>query len=71
MLDPGFILGRAGRGVPDLPESLDELFPFRAGDEPPPNYALDVEITGILRTAEAAGFDRFHLVGYSAGGAAR
>jgi pimeloyl-ACP methyl ester carboxylesterase len=40
-----------------------------AGDEPPPNYALDVEIQGILRAAEASGFDRIHLVGYSGGGA--
>ncbi len=40
-----------------------------AGDEPPPNYTLDVEVEGVLRTAEAAGFERFHLVGYSAGGA--
>ena len=41
-----------------------------AGEEPQPDYALDVEIEGILRAAEASGFDRFHLVGYSAGGAA-
>jgi pimeloyl-ACP methyl ester carboxylesterase len=41
-----------------------------AGEQPPPDYALDVEIEGILRAAEASRFDRFHLVGYSAGGAA-
>ena len=40
-----------------------------AGDEPPPDYTLEVEVDGVLRTAEAAGFERFHLVGYSAGGA--
>jgi len=40
-----------------------------AGAEPPPDYGLELEIQGILRTAEAAGFDRFHLVGYSGGGA--
>jgi pimeloyl-ACP methyl ester carboxylesterase len=40
-----------------------------AGAEPPAGYTLAVEVEGILRTAEAAGFDRFHLVGYSAGGA--
>jgi pimeloyl-ACP methyl ester carboxylesterase len=38
-------------------------------DSPPPGYALDVEIAGIVACAKAAGFDRFHLVGYSAGGA--
>jgi pimeloyl-ACP methyl ester carboxylesterase len=40
-----------------------------AGDKPPPGYALQHEIDGVLRAAEDAGFDRFHLVGYSAGGA--
>jgi pimeloyl-ACP methyl ester carboxylesterase len=40
-----------------------------ADTEPPARYTLAVEVEGVLRTAEAAGFDRFHLVGYSAGGA--
>jgi pimeloyl-ACP methyl ester carboxylesterase len=39
-------------------------------DEPSPGYGLHDEIAGILGAAEAAGFDRFHLVGYSGGGAA-
>ena len=39
-------------------------------EEPPPGYSLDVEVAGILHTAERAGFERFHLVGYSGGGAA-
>lgn len=46
-----------------------ELELYAAGG-PPPGYALDLEVEGILRTADSAGFDRFHLVGYSAGGAA-
>lgn len=37
--------------------------------EPPPGYSLDIEIEGVVRAADAAGFERFHLVGYSAGGA--
>jgi pimeloyl-ACP methyl ester carboxylesterase len=41
-----------------------------AAADPPPGYTLQHEIDGVLRTADAAGFDRFHLVGYSAGGAA-
>lgn len=41
-----------------------------AADEPPAGYTLDVEGQGILRAAADAGFARFHLVGYSAGGAA-
>jgi pimeloyl-ACP methyl ester carboxylesterase len=40
-----------------------------AGETPPPDYTLDLEIAGIARTAEEAGFSRFHLVGYSGGGA--
>lgn len=39
-------------------------------DEPPRGYALEHEAEGILREAAAAGFDRFHLVGYSGGGSA-
>jgi pimeloyl-ACP methyl ester carboxylesterase len=40
-----------------------------ADDEPPPGYGLDFEVEGIVREADAHGFGRFHLVGYSAGGA--
>jgi pimeloyl-ACP methyl ester carboxylesterase len=40
------------------------------GPGPPPGYALDTEVDGIRQAARAAGFDRFHLVGYSGGGAA-
>ena len=41
-----------------------------AADEPPPGYGLDFEVEGVVREADAHGFGRFHLVGYSAGGAA-
>ena len=34
-----------------------------------PDYGLDIEVDGIIREAAARSFDRFHLVGYSAGGA--
>lgn len=40
-----------------------------AGDEPPAGFSLETEVTGVLRFADEAGFDRFHVVGYSAGGA--
>jgi pimeloyl-ACP methyl ester carboxylesterase len=40
-----------------------------AGEEPPPGFHLGTEVEGILREADARGFDRFHLVGYSGGGA--
>jgi pimeloyl-ACP methyl ester carboxylesterase len=38
-------------------------------DSPPAGFTLGVEVDGILRCAEEGGFDRFHLVGYSGGGA--
>lgn len=41
-----------------------------ATDSPPPGYSLDHEVAGVLREADARGWDSFHLVGYSGGGAA-
>ena len=41
-----------------------------AGDRPPPDYSLDNEVEGVAHEADAHGFERFHLVGYSGGGAA-
>lgn len=40
-----------------------------AEEQPPPDFSLDTEVQGILREADIHGFDRFHLVGYSGGGA--
>lgn len=40
-----------------------------ADDAPPPDFSLETEVAGVLRHADEAGFERFHLVGYSAGGA--
>jgi pimeloyl-ACP methyl ester carboxylesterase len=40
------------------------------GDEPPPGWSLDTEIDGVLREADARGWETFHLLGYSGGGAA-
>ncbi len=40
-----------------------------AGDRPPAGFELGMELDGILRTVEHAGVDRFHLVGFSGGGA--
>jgi pimeloyl-ACP methyl ester carboxylesterase len=41
-----------------------------ATDQAPRDYTLDLEIDGVLREADANGWERFHLVGYSGGGAA-
>jgi pimeloyl-ACP methyl ester carboxylesterase len=53
---------------PGVDARAKELEVYR-GDAPPEPFTLDVEADGIQRFAQAAGFDRFHLVGYSAGGA--
>jgi len=53
----------------DAVEPVTKDLEVYAGAEPPEGYTLAVEVEGIVRTAGAAGFDRFHLVGYSAGGA--
>ena len=41
-----------------------------ATPEPPDAYSLELEVAGVLREADARGWERFHLVGYSGGGAA-
>ena len=60
------LLAALGDNVRAVPKDL-ELY---AAAEPPKAYDLDVEVDGILREADDAGFDRFHLTGYSGGGAA-
>ncbi len=62
----GALLGALGDDVHAVAKDL-ELY---AAAAPPPGYTLQDEIDGIMRTANAAGFERFQLVGYSAGGAA-
>jgi pimeloyl-ACP methyl ester carboxylesterase len=41
-----------------------------AGAAPPEGYGLETEVEGIRRVADEAGWQTFHLVGYSGGGAA-
>jgi pimeloyl-ACP methyl ester carboxylesterase len=61
----GSVLQELGNDVDAIAKDLEVY----AGPEPPVGYTLDHEIAGVLRTAQDAGFDRFHLVGYSGGGA--
>jgi pimeloyl-ACP methyl ester carboxylesterase len=53
----------------DVETIVKDLEVYRE-DTPPPDYSLDTEVSGILREADARGWDTFHLVGYSGGGAA-
>ncbi len=62
----GALIASLGADVEAVAKDL-ELY---ATPEPPENYTLELEIAGVLRAADARGWDRFHLVGYSAGGAA-
>lgn len=72
---PGAVLpadlahGALLQALGDEVEAVAKELELYAGEGPPLNYALDVEVEGILRAAEASGFERFHLVGYSGGGA--
>jgi pimeloyl-ACP methyl ester carboxylesterase len=61
----GALLEALGDDVQAIAKDLEVY----AGPEPPPGYTLEYEIDGVLRTARDAGFERFHLVGYSGGGA--
>ena len=55
-----------GDGIETIVKDLEVY----ATDEPPDEYSLELEAVGVLRAADARGWDRFHLVGYSGGGAA-
>jgi pimeloyl-ACP methyl ester carboxylesterase len=59
------LLDELGDGVSAVAKELEVY----GGDLPPTGFTLDFEVAGILRCAQEAGFDRFHLVGYSGGGA--
>ena len=53
----------------DVETIVKDLEVYR-DDAPPPDYSLDTEVAGVLREVDERGWDRFHLVGYSGGGAA-
>ena len=60
----GTLLVELGSDVDAVAKDLEVY----AAEEPPAEYSLDVEVEGVLDAARARGWDRFHLVGYSAGG---
>jgi pimeloyl-ACP methyl ester carboxylesterase len=62
----GALLGALG---PDVDAAAKDLELY-APPEPPEDYGLELEIEGVLREADLRGWKRFHLVGYSGGGAA-
>jgi pimeloyl-ACP methyl ester carboxylesterase len=75
LLLPGIVLP-AESAYARLAEALGDEVEARPKDlevyrtpKPPPGYSLALEIDGALRAADEAGWERFHLVGYSGGGA--
>jgi pimeloyl-ACP methyl ester carboxylesterase len=60
------LLAALGADVDAVPKELEVY----ATSEPPPGYSLDLEVDGVTREADAHGWTRFHLVGYSGGGSA-
>ena len=62
----GAVIAALGPDVEAVAKDLEVY----ATPEPPEDYSLEVEIAGVLRVADARGWQRFHLVGYSGGAAA-
>ena len=62
----GALIDALGTDVEAIAKDLEVY----ADDEPPVDYTLDDEVTGVVREADTRGWERFHLVGYSGGGAA-
>ena len=57
------------RELGDSVETVTKELEVYSGETPPERYGIEVEVEGISRAADAAGFERFHLYGHSGGGA--
>ena len=57
------LLAELGADVDAHPKELEVY----ATEAPPPDYSFELEVAGSSRAADDAGFDHFHLVGYSFG----
>jgi pimeloyl-ACP methyl ester carboxylesterase len=62
----GSLVHALGNGTDAILKDLEVY----ATPEAPPDYSLDLEVAGVLREADRRDWQRFHLVGYSGGGAA-
>ncbi|HUF53156.1 MAG TPA: alpha/beta hydrolase [Dehalococcoidia bacterium] len=75
ILLPGIIMPAALRYAPllehlgDAANAIVKDLEVYAGETPPSGYSIDLEVEGVSRAADEAGFERFHLYGHSAGGA--
>ena len=50
-------------------DAVAKEFEMYSAEQPPRDFSFDTEVEGVLREADVHGLDRFHLVGYSGGGA--
>lgn len=72
---PGGVTPVAPSYAPLLAELGDEVDPVLkdlevyAGEGPPPDYSIAMEVDAVLRRADAEGLDAFDLVAFSGGGA--
>ena len=62
----GALIGALGSDADAVAKDLEVYATAR----PPDDYSLELEVDGVLRAADARGWERFHLVGYSGGGSA-
>ncbi len=75
MFLPGGIAPAPVRYSALIPELGDDIEPLLkdlevyADEAPPAGYSIEQEIDGVVRAATEAGWERFHLYGYSGGGA--
>jgi pimeloyl-ACP methyl ester carboxylesterase len=60
------LIAALGSDVEAVAKDLEVYAP----PEPPEDYSLESEVAGAIREADARGWERFHVVGYSGGGAA-
>jgi pimeloyl-ACP methyl ester carboxylesterase len=74
VLLPGILMPAGARFAPLMAalgasrEAWPKELEVYAGDAPPPGYALDDEVAGLLALLDERGVDRAHLYGHSAGG---
>jgi len=72
---PGILMPVALRYAPLLREldgavqAVTKELEVYATEPPPAHHTIEVEVEGISRAADAAGFESFHLYGHSGGGA--
>jgi pimeloyl-ACP methyl ester carboxylesterase len=70
VIPAGFAYEKLVEALDDEVATLTKDLELYAGPRPPADYTLEHEVEGILGAARDAGWDRFHLVGFSAGGSA-